>query len=174
MTYAILANGAITAHGSAADLWPNTSFSGNGPNAAFLTAHDAQQIRSDAPYDQATQYLQSCDPYVLNGEVFNTIAVPIPTPPPEPAWDQFSLTALADPGLNIAVLVADPTVPNAARGLSAALLEVKLQGEYVNFAACWSTVVAAAQIPPSRVAALVALAQTCHLPQAFINVISPP
>ena len=99
---------------------------------------------------------------------------PISEPPPEPAWDQFSLTALADPGLNLAVLAADPSVPNAARGLSAALLEAKLQGEYVNFAACWATVVSAAQIPPARVAELVALAQGCHLPQAFIDTISPP
>ena len=99
---------------------------------------------------------------------------PIGEPSPEPAWDQFSLTALADPGLNLAVLAADPSAPNAARGLSAALLEAKLQGEYVNFAACWQSVVAAAQIPPARLAALVGLAQACHLPEAFIDAISPP
>jgi hypothetical protein len=90
------------------------------------------------------------------------------------AWDQFSLTALADPGLNLAVLTADSTAPNAARGLSAALLEAKLKGEYVNFAACWASVVAAAQIPSFRVAELVGLAQACLLPQAFIDAISPP
>jgi hypothetical protein len=98
---------------------------------------------------------------------------PISKPAPEPAWDQFSLSALADPGLNLAVLAADPSVPNAARGLSAALLEAKLRGEYVNFAACWQAVVSVAQIPPSRVAELVALAQACHLPEAFIDAISP-
>jgi len=124
--------------------------------------------------------VQLLDPVIVitdpNGEINGTATYSweVIEKLPEPAWDQFSLTALADPGLNIAVLVADPTVPNAARGLSAALLEAKLQGEYVNFAACWATVVAAAQIPSSRVAELVGLAQACHLPQAFINAISPP
>jgi len=173
MTYAILSGGVITGYGSASDLWPGTSFS-DGPNAEFLVSYNALPIRSDAPHDSATQILISIEPYILEGEVFNTIAAPIPTPAPEPNWDQFSLTTLADPGLNLAVLAADPLAPNAARGLSAALLEAKLQGQYVNFAACWQAVVSVAQIPPSRVAALVALAQACHLPEAFIDAISPP
>jgi hypothetical protein len=142
--------------------------------------HVVEVIREAKPeLDPVAFSIQLLDPVIVitdpNGEINGTATYgwEVIQKPPEPAWDQFSLSALADPGLNLAVLAADPTAPNAARGLSAALLEAKLQGEYVNFAACWQAVVSVAQIPPSRVAELVGLAQACHLPQAFIDAISP-
>lgn len=142
-------------------------------------------VREPKPeiYDPAAFALQPLEPVIFiidpngndaNGTVTYGWKLVALSPPPAPNWDLFSLTALADPGLNLAVLAADSTAPNAARGLSAALLEAKLKGEYVNFAACWRNVVAAAQLPPEAVAALVDLARACHLPEGFIAVILPP
>ena len=90
MNYAILTANTITAHGRPDQLWPGTSFSASGPNASFLIEQGAVLIRSDAPYDPETEIRQATEPYVLNGEVFNTIAAPKPAPPaPEPQYLAF-------------------------------------------------------------------------------------
>jgi hypothetical protein len=90
MTYAILAADTITAHGPASVLWPDTSFAAGGPNPSFLADAGAVAIRANAPYDPATEFLQPCEPYVLNGEVFNFIAATIvPPPPPSPDYQGF-------------------------------------------------------------------------------------
>lgn len=86
MTYAILTANTITAHGRPDQLWPGTSFSASGPNPSFLIDAGAVLIRSDAPYDPETEILQETEPYVLNGEVFNTIAAPKPIVPPTAQW----------------------------------------------------------------------------------------
>jgi len=83
MNYAILSGNTIAAHGPAYVLWPDTSFSSNGPNASFLTEVGAVLIRSDAVYDSATEFLQSCEPYLLDGKVFDTIAAAILPPQPD-------------------------------------------------------------------------------------------
>ena len=95
MTYAILAGNTITAHGPASLLWPDTSFPASGPNVSFLIDAGAVLIRSDATYDPKTEILQATEPYVLNGEVFNTIAGAKPEPPtPEPDYRAFWDAAL--------------------------------------------------------------------------------
>ena len=95
MTYAILAGNTITAHGPASLLWPDTSFPASGPNVSFLIDAGAVLIRSDATYDPKTEILQATEPYVLNGEVFNTIAGAKPEPPtPEPDYLAFWDAAL--------------------------------------------------------------------------------
>ena len=90
MNYALISNNTITAHGTASQLWPETSFAASGPNVSFLAAYNAVAIRSDAAYNPNTEFLQSTEPYLLNGEVFNTIAAAIPpAPPPQPDYRGF-------------------------------------------------------------------------------------
>ena len=86
MNYAILAHNTITAHGTASVLWPKICFASSGPNASFLIEAGAVAIRSDATHNPETEVLQSCPPYQMNGEVFNSIAAPKPPEPVMPQW----------------------------------------------------------------------------------------
>lgn len=83
MYYAILSGNTIAAHGPASTLWPDTSFATTGPNASFLTEVGAVLVRSDAAYDPVIEFLQATEPYLLDGEVFDTIAAAIPPPQPD-------------------------------------------------------------------------------------------
>jgi hypothetical protein len=83
MNYAILSGNTIAAHGPASTLWPDTSFATTGPNASFLTEVGAVLVRSDAAYDPVIEFLQATEPYLLDGEVFDTIAAAIPPPQPD-------------------------------------------------------------------------------------------
>lgn len=94
MNYAIIDNDIITSHGSASELWPDTSFSDRGPDAIFLAAAGAVVVRSDPPrthymgevvvrsdetvtYYSGTDFLKDTEPYILNGTVYDKIIAPI-------------------------------------------------------------------------------------------------
>ena len=55
-------------------LFPNTSFSSNGPDAEFLAANGCMTVTVFKPYDSATQKLVSASPYIEDNQVF-TVAV---------------------------------------------------------------------------------------------------
>jgi len=60
MNYALISNNTITAYGSASELWPGTSFSGAGPNPAYLLATGgliAQMQAIGAIYDLPESFL---------------------------------------------------------------------------------------------------------------------
>jgi len=61
------------------DLFPNTSFSTNGPNADWFVENNAMIVTVFKPHDSATQKLVSCDPYIEGNEVF-TVKVEDKTP----------------------------------------------------------------------------------------------
>jgi len=93
----------------------------------------------------------------------------IPPPPePEPNWGSFKRLALTHPGLNAAVLAADPIVPLAARSLSSSLAKAET-GSIGDFAGCWRAVVAAANPAPEVIEELLTKAAECNLPVEFIN-----
>jgi hypothetical protein len=104
MPYAILYNDTITAHGTASSLWPDTSFADATPNPSFLADVGAVQIRSEQPYDPATQILVACEPYVVDGEVFDTVVTPIVAPTVEEniakAWEAANAHAMSGMDLN--------------------------------------------------------------------------
>jgi hypothetical protein len=173
MTYAILTNNTITTHGSAADLWPGTSFSVDGPNDDFLAEVGAVLIRSDAPYDPTTQTLEPCDPYVRDGEVFNTVAAPLPPPPaPAPDWARFKRVALGSDTLNSILVAAYQSVPVAAGALAPALLRAETS-DAADFAAAWGAIRRALPVPLEVVAGFVAVAEQCNLPAEFVAALQP-
>ena len=173
MTYAILTGNTITVHGPASVLWPDTSFAANGPNASFLADAGAVTIRANAAYDPATEFLQSCEPYALDGAVFNTIAAPIPPAPPTPDWGTFrrGLLTSADVAQAMTAARAAGAEP-AATNLPMALKDAQA-GNPAEFAACWGLVVAAGGASPEALAALVAAAEACNLPSEFVAALSP-
>lgn len=168
MTYAILKNNAITAYGSALQLWPETSFSSLGPNPEFLAEVGAVLIRSEPSYDPATQILESCDPYIHDGEVFDTIAAPLPPPPPPaPDWARFKRIALGSDSLNRILVDAYQVAPVAAGALAPALLKAE-QGDGADFVAAWSAIGRAVTVSSETVAGFVNVATACNLPHEFI------
>ena len=174
MTYAILTADTITAHGSASVLWPDTSFAVGGPNASFLADAGAVAIRADAPYGPATEFLQPCEPYALNGEVFDTIAVPIVPPAPTPDWATFRGGLLISP--EVAALMGAARESGCEPAVTAlpVALEKAQSGDLGDFAACWALVVRDGQPPAELIAELVATAEACHLPDAFVAALQPP
>ena len=173
MTYAILAADTITAYGPASVLWPDTSFAAGGPNASFLTDAGAVTIRSDAPYDPATETLQPCEPYVLNGEVFNAIAAPIIPPAPTPDWATFRGGLLISP--EVAALMGAARESGCEPAVTAlpVALEKAQTGDVGDFAACWALVVRDGAASLELIAQLVATAEVCHLPAAFVAALQP-
>lgn len=87
-------------------------------------------------------------------------------------WPQFKSFALTHPGLNAAVLAADPIVPLAARSLSSSLAKAEA-GSIGDFAGCWRAVCAAANPAPETIEELVAAAQAANLPAEFVGALSP-
>ena len=176
MNYAILNNNIITAHGSAYDLWPNTSFAPIGPNASFLAEVGAVPIRSDALHDPATEILQPCAPYLLDGEVFGTIAAPIPPPPPlPPNWTAYR-DGLRDQRYVDVVAAALSSTPEAKYGamiISSALNSFQDRGDHRDYLDCIVWILGGSTLPVAEktelAAELLALVTRCNLPEAFIN-----
>lgn len=57
------------------DLFPDTSFPSNGPNADWFTENNCYQLNLDVPFDSETQELQEVAPYLENGWVYRHRAV---------------------------------------------------------------------------------------------------
>jgi len=72
MQIAILTN-PITV-GDYHELFPNTSFSANGPSNEFLAENNAKKVTLFKAYDKLTQKLVSCEPYD-DGEFVSLVKV---------------------------------------------------------------------------------------------------
>lgn len=79
MNIAIVDDGIITAIGDYRALFPNTSFTNAGPSDEFLADNSALKVNLFKPYDQATEKLVSCDPYI-EGDWVYTVEVESLTP----------------------------------------------------------------------------------------------
>lgn len=77
MNIAIVESGNVTAIGDYRSVFPNTSFTSAGPTDEFLTANSALKVNLFKPYDQATQKLVSCDPYVEGDWVYTVEVEPL-------------------------------------------------------------------------------------------------
>lgn len=71
------------------DLFPNTSFSTNGPDADWFVQNNCLGVTVFKPHDRETQRLVSCDPYIEDNQVFTVrvedkpleeITTPVTTP----------------------------------------------------------------------------------------------
>ena len=190
MTYAILSGNTIIASGGASDLWPDTSFNRDGPNSDYLAQFNAVKVRSDAPYDPATQILKSCAPYLLNGEVFNTIAAPIPASAPD--WSGFQAELLQSATFAAARIEArqilDSELPTAegvrlqrllraATALSdigAVVLAAASQNDPSLFIGAWLILRQANLVSPEVAIGMTQIATAYHLPADLIRSLGAP
>ena len=79
MNIALVNKGKVTALGDYRSLFPNTSFTAAGPDDSFLAENNALKVNTWLPYNQATQKLVSCDPYIDGNWVY-TVKVANMTP----------------------------------------------------------------------------------------------
>lgn len=74
MLIGIIENDVVTKVAHYKNLFPNTSFSTNGPDSEFLEANNAKRVSVYRDYDTTTQQLVRCDPYV-DGDWIYTVRV---------------------------------------------------------------------------------------------------
>lgn len=74
MNIAIVDGDSVLAIGPYKELFPNTSFSSSGPSDEFLAEASALRVNLWKPYDQFTEKLVPCEPYVEEEWVY-TVSV---------------------------------------------------------------------------------------------------
>ena len=77
MNIALVDNGQVTAVGDYRALFPQTSFPPSGPSDEFLAANSAMKVNVWLPYDQMTQQLAACTPYIQGDWVYTVEVVPL-------------------------------------------------------------------------------------------------
>jgi hypothetical protein len=170
MTYAILSknNSAIDAHGTARNLWPDTSFANDIPDPTWLAQFNAVAINSDLPYDAATEMLIPAEPYVLNDKVYNVVKAQLPPAVNLPRWNNFAASLMANPGVkqflgNIVTMDAA-----AYGGLIGGLVQASNnQPEF--FLLTWMEIKKQGVIPEQLSAFVVLAATQNDLPEEFIQ-----
>jgi hypothetical protein len=171
MKYAIVANGAVTASGTARYLWPDTSFAMPGPNAEWLAEHGAVPIRNDLPYDVETQILQASEPYLLNGNAYDVEAVerPLgPQPAVEPQWIAFQRDVMMAPSINQMLGTALQGAPSVGLALAVGLGQVAQGSDAQTFLEAWGAGIAMELITPELAELVAAMATTHDLPAEFV------
>jgi len=100
-----------------------------------------------------------------------TIPAPEPMPemPGEPDWNTFKTTAVASPSLNAFVGELMTIAPVAATALPATLLLLE-SGTYTDFENTWNAIENATTVPADLITEMVALAESCNLPQEFVSI----
>lgn len=79
MLIAKIQDGQVTTVADYRSLFPNTSFSSNGPDAEFLAENNCMTVTVFKPYDANTQKLEPADPYI-EGDTVYTVQVAELTP----------------------------------------------------------------------------------------------
>lgn len=102
---------------------------------------------------------------------------PQPPPPPPPDWLKFAGWLFSFPPMAAAMATArassSPQGEPATTSLPAAMDEARLRSNYVPFALGWAQFLAAAQMPPAALAAIVTEAEADRLPPEFIAALQP-
>ena len=88
---------------------------------------------------------------------------------PQPDWDTFKQSALKLTSLNTLIGGLATTMPIIAYSLLATLLDAETNN-YNNFENIWTSIETITTIPAQLITELATLAETCHLPQQFINI----
>ena len=71
MNYAIIDGSTVKSTGTLQELFPNTSFAANSPNADFLTANNTVELIEYISFTSPTQKLTTVDAYVEGGKAYN-------------------------------------------------------------------------------------------------------
>ena len=77
MNVAIISNGQVTKVGDYRALFPQTSFTANGPSDEFLAANSAMKVNVWMPYDETTEKLSACEPYIDGDWVYTVEVMPL-------------------------------------------------------------------------------------------------
>ena len=77
MNVAIINNGQVTNVGDYRALFPQTSFPASGPSDEFLAANSAMKVNVWMPYDEATEKLSACEPYIDGDWVYTVEVMPL-------------------------------------------------------------------------------------------------
>jgi len=75
MQIAKIENGAIVQVAHYKTVFPDTSFPPSGPNEAFMQANGCLPVSASKPFDEQTQKLAPCAPYIENSTVYTVEAV---------------------------------------------------------------------------------------------------
>jgi hypothetical protein len=112
---------------------------------------------------------------IITEEEFQAVlaAQPQPEPQPEPEgqpdWNTFKQTAVASTNLNTFVGELMSIAPVAATALPATLLLLE-SGTYTDFENTWTAIENATTVPADLITEMVALAESCNLPQEFVSI----
>ena len=142
---------------------------------------DLQLIQQPEPPTQPGETLQPT-------EVIDLVALTVtrgwqvlpPPPPPAPApdWAGFATWLYQFPAMASAMAAArestDPQGEPATTGLPAAMDEARLRANYLPFAQGWALFLAASGLTETNLAAIVNMAELCHLPPDFLAALQPP
>ena len=77
MNIALIDNGQVTQVGDYRALFPQTSFPPSGPSDEFLAENGAMKVNTWLPYDQMTEKLAACPPYIDGDWVYTVEVVPL-------------------------------------------------------------------------------------------------
>ena len=77
MEIALIENGNITKVGDYRDVFPNTSFTSDGPDDTFLAEHGAKRLNRFKPYDRLTEQLVTVAPYEEGDWVYTVEISPL-------------------------------------------------------------------------------------------------
>jgi len=84
-------------------------------------------------------------------------------------WNTFKQSAVASTNLNTFVAELMSIAPVAATALPATLLLIE-SGNYQDFENTWTAIENATTVPVELIDEMVALAESCHLPEEFVNI----
>jgi len=87
-------------------------------------------------------------------------------------WNTFKTTAVASVALNTFVGSLMTTLPVAATALPATLLLIE-GGNYKDFESTWTAIENATTVPAKLIEEMTKLAESCHLPEEFVNIFVP-
>jgi hypothetical protein len=77
MNIGILQDGKIVSHGHYRDLFPDTSFSEQGPSSEFLQEHNCKIVNYFKPHDGNSQKLVVVQPYIEDDQIYAVEVQPI-------------------------------------------------------------------------------------------------
>jgi len=94
---------------------------------------------------------------------------PMPEMPGAPDWNTFKQTAVASTNLNTFVGNLMTIAPVTATALPATLLLLE-SGTYTDFENTWTAIENATTVPVDLITEMVALAESCSLPEEFVSI----
>jgi hypothetical protein len=112
---------------------------------------------------------------ILTREEWDVIVATIPVPEPQPQppgspdWNTFKQSAVASVLLNTFVGQLISIAPVAATALPATLLLIE-SGNYQDFENTWTAIENATTVPAELIAEFTTLAESCNLPEDFVNI----